>query len=61
MDLLIPRSEKGGPPIVLFPDECWYCGSCVLHCPKKGAIALNLPLIQRVRWKGKKTGEHFRV
>jgi len=61
MDLLIPHPQEGSPPVVLFPDECWYCGSCVLHCPKKGAITLNLPLIQRVRWKRKKTGEHFRV
>jgi hypothetical protein len=31
------------------------------HCPKAGAIVLNHPLTQRVRWKRKKTGEHFRV
>ena len=60
MDLLISHPEEGNPPVVLFPDECWYCGSCVLHC-LKGAITLNLPLVQRVRWKRKKTGEHFRV
>jgi NAD-dependent dihydropyrimidine dehydrogenase PreA subunit len=61
MDIMIPNPKKGNPPILLFPEECWYCGSCVLHCPKKGAIELNLPLIQRVRWKRKETGEHFRV
>lgn len=61
MDILIPNPEKGQTPIILFPDECWYCGICVMHCPKKGALKLNLPLIQRVRWKRKATGEHFRV
>jgi NAD-dependent dihydropyrimidine dehydrogenase PreA subunit len=61
MDIMIPNPKKGNPPIILFPEECWYCGSCVLHCPRKGAIELNLPLIQRVRWKRKETGEHFRV
>lgn len=61
MDILIPNPKKGREPIILFPDECWYCGSCVIHCPKKGALKLNLPLIQRVRWKRKSTGEHFRV
>jgi len=61
MDIMIPNPKKGNPPILLFPEECWYCGSCVLHCPRKGAIELNLPLIQRVRWKRKETGEHSRV
>lgn len=61
MDILIPHPQKGNPPVILFPEECWYCGSCVAYCPKKGAIRLNLPLIQRVRWKRKVTGEHFRV
>jgi hypothetical protein len=33
----------------------------VTHCPKPGAIKLNHPLTQRVRWKRKTTNEHFRV
>jgi NAD-dependent dihydropyrimidine dehydrogenase PreA subunit len=61
MDIMIPNPKKGATPIILFPDECWYCGICVMYCPKKGALKLNFPLIQRVRWKRKKTGEHFRV
>ena len=32
-DIFIPNSEKGKPPIILYPDECWFCGSCVEHCP----------------------------
>ena len=60
-DLFIPNPEKGEPPIILYPEECWYDGSCVDHCPEPGAITLNHPLTQRVRWKRKATGEHFRV
>jgi len=53
--------EQGKPPIVLYPDECWFCGSCVAHCPNPGAITMEHPLYQRVGWKRKDTGEHFRI
>jgi NAD-dependent dihydropyrimidine dehydrogenase PreA subunit len=33
-DLFIPNQDKGKPPIILYPEECWYEGSCVTHCPK---------------------------
>ena len=61
MDVLIPNPGRGKPPIVLYPDECWYGGCCVAECPNLGAIKLNHPLMQRVRWKRKDTGEYFRV
>ena len=61
MDVFVPSPVEGEPPVILFPDECWYCGSCVEDCPAPGAIKLNHPLIQRVRWKRKETGEHFHV
>ena len=63
MDILMPNPEQGRPPIVLYPDECWYGGCCVKACPlwEKGAITLNHPLNQRVRWKRKATSEHFRL
>ncbi|MCX6012522.1 MAG: ferredoxin family protein [Chloroflexi bacterium] len=60
-DVFLPNPEDGKPPIIMYPDECWYGGSCVAHCPVDGAIKLNHPLMQRVRWKRKETGEHFRV
>ena len=60
-DVFIPNPEKKKTPIILYPDECWYCGACVDECPISGAIKLNHPLQQRVRWKRKQTGEHFRV
>ena len=62
-DVFMPNPEKGKPPIILYPDECFYGGCCVKDCPlrDKGAIRLNWPLMQRVRWKSKETGEYFRV
>jgi NAD-dependent dihydropyrimidine dehydrogenase PreA subunit len=60
-DVFVPNAVKGKPPVILHPDECWYCGPCVDDCPTPGAIRLNHPLQQRVRWKRKDTGEHFRV
>lgn len=63
MDILMPNPQKGKPPIILYPDECWYGGGCVKACPlaDKGAITFNHPINQRVRWKRKETGEHFRL
>jgi NAD-dependent dihydropyrimidine dehydrogenase PreA subunit len=63
MDVLLPNPEKGKPPIVMYPDECWYEGLCVKNCPRRdeGAIIYNHPINQRVRWKRKATGEHFRI
>jgi len=61
MDIFIPNPVKGGPPIILYPEECYYDGCCVDECPETGAIRFNHPLMQRVRWKRKATGEHFRV
>ena len=30
-------------PQVAYPQECWYCGACVVDCPRE-AIRLKLPL-----------------
>ncbi len=51
VDLFLPSDEKGGPPLVLYPGECWYEGSCVDSCPEEGAITLNRPPAMRVNWK----------
>ncbi len=51
VDLFIPNPEKGKPPIVQYPGECWYCGCCVMECPCKGAIKLRHPLMNQVHWK----------
>lgn len=62
-DVLIPNPEKKKPPIVLYPDECWYCGCCVLECNRPGAISMLHPLNQSVSvvWKRKDTNESFRL
>ena len=59
--LIFPNSEKGKPPTMYNPEECWFCACCVEYCPVKGAIKLRIPISQRVSWKRKKTGEYLRV
>lgn len=49
-DVLVPSKEKGKHPIVMYPGECWYCGACVMECPKKGAIKFSHPLMNRTRF-----------
>ncbi|NTV89895.1 MAG: ferredoxin family protein [Clostridiales bacterium] len=53
VDLLVPNPEKGEPPIVMYPGECWYCGCCVMECPVKGAITLRHPLMNQAHWESK--------
>ena len=53
VDLFLPNHDKGGPPHVLYPGECWYEGSCVDVCPEPGAIRLNRPPAMRVSWRPK--------
>ena len=50
VDIFIPNPEKGTPPIVLYPGECYYCGSCVMVCPKPGAIHLDHPLMNQAKF-----------
>ncbi len=62
-DVFMPHPEQKNPPIVVHPDECWYCGACVEECSRAGAITLVHPLNQSlmVRWKRKETGMVFRL
>ena len=50
VDILVPSSEKGAPPVVMFPGECYYCGACVMVCPKKGALRLQHPVMNRAKF-----------
>lgn len=59
--VIVPNLIKGKPPVVLYPDECWFCGCCVGDCPVPGANWLNHPLNQRMGWKRKDTGKHYRI
>ncbi len=49
-DIFEANPEKGKPPIVKYPDECWFEGSCIDECPlsKKGAIKIVVPLSEKV-------------
>ena len=62
-DVLMPNPQRGAAPLVLYTDECWYCGTCVLECPRPGAISLQHPMNQAVSvvWKRAATGESFRL
>jgi NAD-dependent dihydropyrimidine dehydrogenase PreA subunit len=58
VDILIPNPEKGKPPVPIYPGECYYCGCCVMECPKKGAIKLRHPLMNQAKFIGAKAGAH---
>ncbi|MDD7646920.1 MAG: 4Fe-4S binding protein [Ruminococcus bromii] len=58
VDILIPAPEKGRHPIVLYPGECYYCGACVMACPRDGAIRLQHPLMNRAKFVPVRKGEH---
>ena len=49
IDLLIPGETADDCPVVAYPDECWYCGCCVMECPQN-AIKLRHPLMNQARW-----------
>ena len=42
-DVFSFQSKQKEVPDVAYPQECWYCGGCVVDCPKE-AITLKLPL-----------------
>lgn len=48
IDVMLP-GKPGEPPVAAYPDECWYCGCCVMECPA-GAITLHHPLMNQTRW-----------
>ena len=62
-DVFMPNADNKQIPIVLYPEECWFCGSCIEECPVEECITLHHPLKQdiSVRWKRKETGEIFRL
>ena len=49
VDIMIPNPVRGKHPLVIYPGECYYCGSCVMACPNKGAISLEHPLMNQDR------------
>lgn len=49
-DILLPAQEEGGTPVVMYPGECYYCGACVMECPRAGAIELRHPLMNQAKF-----------
>lgn len=50
VDIMIPNPVRGKHPVVLYPGECYYCGSCVMECPREGAIRLQHPVMNRAKF-----------
>jgi NAD-dependent dihydropyrimidine dehydrogenase PreA subunit len=50
MDILGPNPENNKPPLVLYGDECRYCGACWIRCPhsKRHALKIVVPPSMRV-------------
>lgn len=48
-DVFARNPENGKPPVVKFPEECWFCGCCVTDCPhsSEGAIKIVTPFPMR--------------
>ncbi len=46
IDVMLPGETH---PVAAYPDECWYCGCCVMECPT-GAISLHHPLMNQTKW-----------
>ncbi|MFC1532929.1 ferredoxin family protein [Thermodesulfobacteriota bacterium] len=52
-DAFEKNPKKGKPPILKYPEECWFCGACITHCHKKehGAIRIVTPFMMRGSFK----------
>jgi len=61
-DVMMPNPVEKQPPIVVYPEECWFCGGCVDECSRAGITLLH-PASQRisVNWIRRETGERFRL
>lgn len=57
---ILPSPEKGKTPVLVYPDECWFCGCCVEVCPT-GALEMRHPIAKRLLFKKKQTGEVYRI
>lgn len=57
---ILPSPEKGQPPVLIYPDECWFCACCVEVCPT-GALEMRHPIARRLLFKRKETNEVFRI
>jgi NAD-dependent dihydropyrimidine dehydrogenase PreA subunit len=62
-DVLAPNAVKGQAPQVVHPTECYYCGCCVMECPRKDKESIKLiwPMKINLQWKRKATGQLYRL
>ncbi len=42
MDIFVASPEVHGAPIVMYPEECRYCGACWQRCPHRAKDALRI-------------------
>ncbi len=45
MDVL--RFNHKGYPYMQYPDDCWYCDTCVFMCPRQAVKMDSLPYLIR--------------
>jgi len=52
-DVFAPNPEKGKPPLVMYPEECWFGGCCMSHCAQSstGALTIITPFQMRGGFK----------
>ena len=52
-DVFEPNPVKGKPPLVMYPEECWFGGCCVSQCSggDEGAIKIITPFQMRGSFK----------
>jgi NAD-dependent dihydropyrimidine dehydrogenase PreA subunit len=61
MDVIVQNPVKGKAPVIMYPEECYHEGDCVSECPVPDTLKLRLPLMMRVHYKNKETGEISRT
>lgn len=62
VDVLLPNPEKGKPPVVAYPGECYYCGCCGMECRCPGALILEHPLMNQAKFiPRKEAGDNERA
>lgn len=49
-DILLLSEKEGEHPVVMYPGECYYCGACVMACPRPGALRLVHPLMNQAKF-----------
>lgn len=57
---ILKNPVAGKAPLLVYPDECWFCACCVEACPT-GALKMRQPIGRRILFKRKETGEVFRI